>query len=220
MLLELDMRLSVMLAFSVVLGASAFVLGSCDRAVEPNGQGAQPPTLQQDAPAASAAPAANTGGDVSLTSRDGMTANLTRHYAGEAAPDAAFTGADGRKLTLAHFTGRPLLVNIWATWCAPCKHEMPALDRLAEMRAGDMSVIAISQDIKGRAPVRAFFASAGIENLEGYNDRGNRIAKALAPTLPLPATVLYDSDGREVWRVIGAVDWDGGQIAALLDEAT
>ncbi len=82
-----------------------------------------------------------------------------------------------------------------------------------------MSVIAISQDTNGRAPVRAFFESAKIVNLEGYNDPKNLISRALAPSLPLPATILYDSNGREVWRVIGPVEWDSEEIAPLLDEA-
>jgi len=228
------MRLSVIAAFFTV----SFSIVGCDRAVPPLEQGGEQEKEQapsEVAPqlegagsgeagggdnATDAAAAKASAGDIQLKTGDGLTAELTRDYAGQPTPDVAFTGFDGRKLQLSDYSGRPLLVNIWATWCAPCKKEMPALDTLAALEAGRMSVIAISQDLKGRGPVRAFFEKTQIQNLEGFNDRRASISAALAPSLPLPATVLYDSNGVEVWRVIGPVEWDGEDIAALLDEAS
>lgn len=211
------MRLLLISAFSAI----SLTVAGCDRGVpakeqvgEQVAKQAEKQAQTEEAPPAAAA--ADENGEMDI----GPNARLTREYAGQAATDAAFTGADGRKLNLSDFSGRPLLVNVWATWCAPCRKEMPALDSLARLEEGKMTVIAISQDLEGRRPVTAFFDSIKITNLEAYIDPPNRISKALGPpTLPLPASILYDSDGKEVWRVIGAAEWDSEEMAGFLDEA-
>ncbi|HEV7233467.1 MAG TPA: TlpA disulfide reductase family protein [Sphingorhabdus sp.] len=159
-------------------------------------------------------------GEIGLESANGMRATLSYKFAGTAAPTVTFSGADGRDVSLADFAGRPLLVNLWATWCAPCKAEMPTLDALAALEAGRVSVIAVSQDLEGRKPVQAFFESTGIENLEPYTDADNALLAAFDNKVALPTTILYDSDGREVWRVAGGVEWDDAEIARLLREAS
>jgi thiol-disulfide isomerase/thioredoxin len=201
---------SVLPRLSVIslLIASALSLGGCDRES----------TSQEQALPAQAAPTPQKA-DFGLESANGLRAEVTRAYAGRLAPAALFKGADGREVTLQDFAGRPLLVNLWATWCVPCKIEMPTLDALAELEAGKVSVIAISQDLKGREPVRAFFEKAGIINLEPYIDRENRVWGAVGGSPKLPTTILYDSEGREVWRVLGGVEWDDAEISALLAEA-
>jgi thiol-disulfide isomerase/thioredoxin len=163
-------------------------------------------------------PAAQKAG-TGLESANGLRAELSYRYAGRPAPDGAFKGADGRELALSDFAGRPLLVNLWATWCGPCKIEMPTLDALAELEAGEVTVIAVSQDLKGRKPVQAFFANSNIVNLEPYVDPENRVWGAIGGAPKLPTTILYDSEGREVWRVVGGVEWDDAEISALLAEA-
>jgi thiol-disulfide isomerase/thioredoxin len=135
------------------------------------------------------------------------------------APQFAIPGLDGGEVKLADFAGRPVLVNFWATWCAPCKAEMPTLDALAFLEKGRMAVIAVSQDLEGRPPVDAFFAKAAIKNLEAYTDSDNALLAAFNNQLALPTTILYDSEGREVWRVIGGVEWDDAEMAKLLREA-
>lgn len=157
--------------------------------------------------------------EIGLESANGMRATLSYRFAGQRAPDAVFTGADGRDVSLRDFAGRPLLVNLWATWCAPCKAEMPTLDALAALEEGQVSVIAVSQDLQGRKPVTAFFESTGIENLEPYTDTDNGLLAAFDHKIALPTTILYDSEGREVWRVIGGVEWDDAEIGKLLREA-
>lgn len=157
--------------------------------------------------------------DIGLESASGLKATLSYAFAGSPAPEVTFTGADGRDVSLANFAGRPLLVNIWATWCGPCKAEMPTLDALAAIEEGHLSVIVVSQDLQGRKPVQAFFEQANIRNLEPYVDPQNRMLAAFDSQFPLPATILYDSKGQEVWRVIGGVEWDDEEIASLLDEA-
>jgi thiol-disulfide isomerase/thioredoxin len=192
--------------------ASTFSLGGCDRESAPKEQGAG----QEQVIAAPAAPPKPGAG---LESANGLRAELSYKFVGRAAPDGAFTGADGREVSLTDFAGRPLLVNIWATWCGPCKVEMPTLDALAELEAGKVTVIAVAQDLQGRKAVLPFFENTGITNLEPYTDRENRVWNAIGGAPSLPTTILYDSESREVWRIIGGVEWDDAEIATLLAEA-
>ena len=157
--------------------------------------------------------------DIGLESANGMRALLSYKFAGQKAPDASFSGPDGGDVSLSDFAGRPLLVNFWATWCAPCKAEMPTLDALAALEKGRVAVIAVSQDLEGRPPVVAFFEKTGVKNLEPYTDSDNLLLAAFNNQLALPTTILYDSEGREVWRVVGGVEWDDTEMAKLLREA-
>jgi thiol-disulfide isomerase/thioredoxin len=202
MLLESEMR--------AVIALILMLLAACDTESAPKGQ-AQPESA--------AKAVAGIKPDVGLESANGMRAMLSYKFAGQAAPKAVFTGADGRDVTLADFAGRPLLLNLWATWCAPCKAEMPTLDALAELEEGRISVIALSQDLEGRKPVVEFFKSADIGNLEPYTDSDNAMLAAFGNAVALPTTILYDSEGREVWRVAGGVEWDDAEVAKLLREA-
>lgn len=134
--------------------------------------------------------------------------------AGSAAPSAAFEAPDGRPARLSDFRGRPVLVNLWATWCAPCVAEMPALDRLAQ-RAGDgLVVLTVSQDLEGRRVVDPFFARGQFRRLQPYVDPRNELPLALGAA-GLPMSILYDASGREVWRLAGEWDWDRIDPAAL-----
>jgi thiol-disulfide isomerase/thioredoxin len=194
----------------LVIALFLILLAGCDSGSKPTGQ-AQPTT--------SAATENGKRADIGLESASGLRATLSYKFAGGQAPVAVFTGADGRDVSLSDFAGRPLLVNIWATWCAPCKAEMPTLDALAEMEEGRVSVIAVSQDLEGRTPVRVFFDKAAIANLEPYTDRDNALLAAFGNNIALPTTILYNSEGREVWRVMGGVEWDDTEMAKLIAEA-
>lgn len=196
------------LSFISLCVACAVSLGGCDRETAPKEQAL--PVTDEKQPAKTGA---------GLESANGLRAELSYAFAGRVAPDTSFTGADSREVALSDFAGRPLLVNFWATWCGPCKIEMPTLDALAELEAGRVTVIAIAQDLKGRAPVQRFFAETGVANLEPYSDRSNRVWSQIGGTPKLPTTILYDSEGREVWRVVGGVEWDDAEMAALLGEA-
>ena len=143
---------------------------------------------------------------------------LDRSHKGEAAPAVPFTAPDGTPATLATWRGKPLLVNLWATWCGPCVREMPALDALAAAEAGRMQVMVVSQDMAGKKEVDPFFAKAGFTTLKPYLDKQNVLMEALKTDV-LPTTVLFDRHGREVWRVVGARDWTGAEAKALLAEA-
>jgi thiol-disulfide isomerase/thioredoxin len=202
------------LLMTMLLAAPALMLGACDKASKPAGQGQEMPSGDSAAPAP-----AGPRDDIGLESSSGLNAVLTYSHAGQAAPGAAFIGADGRDVQLSDFAGRPLLVNIWATWCAPCKAEMPTLDALATLEAGKLSVIAISQDLEGRGPVAAYFDQSKLANLEPYIDPQNNMLSALGNNAQLPTTILYDSDSKEVWRVSGGVEWDDAEMTSLLAQA-
>ena len=143
---------------------------------------------------------------------------IDRSHKGEAAPTAAFTGPNKAVVTLAAFRGKPLLVNLWATWCAPCVAEMPTLDALAAKSGEAMTVIAVAQDLQGAEVVDPWFQKAGLKALQPYLDPENGLLDAANSALP--TSIYYDAEGRELWRVVGAIDWQGDEAKALLAEAT
>jgi thiol-disulfide isomerase/thioredoxin len=146
------------------------------------------------------------------------TGRLDRSHAGSAAPATAFEGPDGRPASLADFRGKPLLVNLWATWCAPCIAEMTTLDALTAREKDRLQVLTISQDLGGRDKVEAFFAKQGYRHLDTWLDPQMALMAELKVDT-LPTTILYDSRGRELWRVTGMEDWDSGRAALLIAEA-
>ena len=142
---------------------------------------------------------------------------LDRSQAGTPAPDAEFESPEGEAASFADFRGKPLLVNLWATWCAPCVAEMPTLDALAR-RDQRIEVLAVSQDLNGQEKVDAFFAKRKFEMLEPYLDPELILMTQLGIST-LPTTILYDAEGREVWRMTGMEDWTAPRAAALIAEA-
>jgi thiol-disulfide isomerase/thioredoxin len=111
-----------------------------------------------------------------------------------------------------------VLLNLWATWCAPCVAEMPTLDALAAREAGRLEVLTVSQDLEGREKVEAFFAKQGYRHLETWLDPEMKLMAELEVSV-LPTSILYDARGRELWRVTGYEDWESGRTALLLKEA-
>ena len=114
------------------------------------------------------------------------------------------------------FGGPPVLVNLWATWCAPCVKELPTLDRISGDQ-GMATVIAVSQDSGPHASVAAFLTKLGVFELQPYHDPKMSLTDALGAQV-LPTTILYDGEGREVWRYVGDLDWTGPEAAKLLAE--
>lgn len=141
---------------------------------------------------------------------------LDRSHKGEAAPAFPFIDGAGKKRTLADFRGKPLLVNLWATWCAPCVKEMPTLDALAAREGDRLQVLTISQDFEA-AKVAPFFAERKFRKLQPYIDTDTAFSTRLG--LNLPSTILYDSAGREIWRMTGDNDWSSDAAAKLVAEA-
>lgn len=120
----------------------------------------------------------------------------------------SFEAADGRKLTLETFADKAVLLNLWATWCPPCRKEMPSLDRLQSLKGGpDFEVVALSIDKGGAEQVRPFFEEIGIKSLETYLDQPGVAMQALK-VVGLPTTLLVGKDGRELTRWVGPKEWD------------
>ena len=132
-------------------------------------------------------------------------------------PEIRFQDDQGHDLTLADFRGRAVLLNLWATWCVPCRQEMPTLDRLeARLGGKDFLVIALSIDRKGVDAVRDFYREVGVEKLAIYLDPSGKGSRGLA--IPgVPTTLLIDQEGREVARKMGAAEWDGPEMVSLIE---
>ncbi|MGC4250579.1 MAG: TlpA disulfide reductase family protein [Sphingobium sp.] len=186
-------------------------LAACDRQSPPPEQaanaGASAPVTSGEA----TTPAAKGKGEFSYT--------LDRSKAGTPAPDIRFRNPDGGDATLQDFAGRPMLVNLWATWCAPCVAEMPTLDAVAASYGPKgLAVLTISQDTQGEKAIAPFFKKHDLPHLKGWADPENGLGFHYA-TAMLPTTVLYDAQGKEIMRVIGAMDWNGEEGRKLIQEA-
>jgi thiol-disulfide isomerase/thioredoxin len=178
--------------------ALALVLAGCDRQSEP---------AQQEGAAAGA-------------NADQLSGTLDRSFAGEEMPEVEVTDPSGATLSLASLRGQPVLLNLWATWCVPCIVEMPMLDTLAGELEGSVQVITVSEDMQGADAVAPFFAEHGYRNLPQWMDPRNDLVIAYGGNASLPLTVLYDAEGKEVWRVLGGYHWDSAEARELVAEAT
>ena len=173
---------------------SVGLLAGCDRAAD---GGAQP---------ADAAPAAEAGA---------LSGTIDTRLAGTPLPDLVVKDGAGGTLDLGAADG-PVLINLWATWCAPCVEEMPQLDQLAQALNGEVRVITISQDLRGAEVVDPFFAARQFARLEPWLDPETRLSAQFSPAGQLPLTILFDASGKEVWRVAGGYPWaDEAAIAAV-----
>jgi thiol-disulfide isomerase/thioredoxin len=156
-------------------------------------------------------PAQNTGGNLSAASagdgKGGMT-KLVRAAAPKELPEIAFQDDAGQTKSLADWKGKVVLVNLWATWCAPCKVEMPSLSRLqAQLGGADFAVLPISLDRQGADLPRKFLASNNLSNLPLLIDPSAGLAGKLE-AIGLPASLILDRQGREIARLLGPAEWD------------
>lgn len=138
------------------------------------------------------------------------------HEAPQPLAEITFEDGNGQALTLANFNGRTVLLNIWATWCVPCREEMPTLDALeAKLGGPGFEVVALSVDRAGPEAVGRFYAEIGIRHLDIYIDASMQASFDLgAPGLP--TTLLIDGEGRELGRLIGPAKWDTPAMIAFL----
>ena len=132
--------------------------------------------------------------------------------------EISFEAGDGTPLTLTTFGGKLILLNIWATWCGPCREEMPTLDALqAELGGTDFEVVALSIDRKGIEVVNEFYQEVGIEHLAPYVDPTG-MASANLSAVGIPTTLLLDRQGREIGRLVGEAEWDTPEMIDFLAE--
>jgi thiol-disulfide isomerase/thioredoxin len=136
---------------------------------------------------------------------------LSEHSEPRAVSDIEFKDKHGKELRLSNFKGRVVLLNIWATWCIPCRREMPMLDRLeAKLGSKDFEVIALSIDRAGPPAVESFYKELQIKQLKLYIDQSSVVTRKLA-IVGIPTTLLVDREGRELWRVAGEAEWDSDE---------
>ncbi len=123
-------------------------------------------------------------------------------------PEITFSDGAGGERSLAEFRGKGVILNFWATWCAPCIREMPALDRLQAAVSGDgIEVVTLSEDRGGAAVVEKFFRKVQIRNLPAFIDIRGKALRKLG-IIGLPTTILIDARGFEIGRVVGVAEWD------------
>ena len=139
-----------------------------------------------------------------------------RSRAGDKMPEVKLFNADDEKASLSEAAGKPLLVNLWASWCAPCVKELPTLDALSR-KPGAPEIVIVSEDIGERPSVDAFLASHGIKDLQSWRDPDMALSGALHVQV-MPTTVYYDASGKEIWRYTGDLDWTSDEAAKLLAE--
>lgn len=187
------MSKSVTLGLAVLASLS---LAACDRSP---GGAAQPVSAPSAAP-------------------DALTSSIDRSHRGSAMPGAVLKDTGGKTLNLATLKGKPLLINLWATWCGPCVREMPTLDALAGAQAGTLRVVTVSEDMGGADKVKAWFAAHKLNHVEPWLDSDSTLAFFFNAG-DLPTSVLYDSQGREVWRMTGGHDWSAADTSGLISEA-
>jgi len=151
-----------------------------------------------DAPPKTVAVQAATGSD--MTGELAITAPVD-------IADGPFQDLAGAPMTLAAFKGRIAIVNLWATWCAPCVKEMPSLDALAQALPADRFVVVpISMDRSGTEAVKTFWAKLGLKTLTSYIDPTTKLGFTLKAK-GMPTTLILDAQGREIGRVTGGMDW-------------
>ena len=136
---------------------------------------------------------------------------------GKALPSVEIKNGEGASAKLSDLKGKPVLVNLWATWCVPCIKELPTLDALAAREAGKLQVVLVNEDLEGARVVTPFLQKHPLKNTKPWLDTANAL---MIPTkvASLPTTILYDANGREVLRVDRDLDWTGPEAKGLLKQ--
>jgi len=133
-------------------------------------------------------------------------------------PDISFRNDANKVVSLADYSGKYIVLNFWATWCAPCLAEMPTLDNLEGQLGGDdFQVLALSIDRAGDKAVRKFYAKTGIKNLTIVLDQMGEVGRGFK-VQALPTTILLDPKGRELGRFVGSTDWDTPEMLSFFKD--
>ena len=178
--------------------------------------------LRSNPAAAACAAAVATAGRLAPLAH-GEVAALAVAQAPFLVPDLAFKDADGRERTLKDWRGRTVLLNLWATWCVPCRKEMPALDALlAKLGGADFEVVSINIDTRDTDKPRAWLKDVGINTLAYYTDHSAKVfqdLKAIGKAFGMPTTLIVDRNGCELATLAGPAEWASGDALKLVTAA-
>ena len=163
---------------------------------------------------------ATTGGAVDMSAiaamREGDMKKLNFHPELRKVSEKTFDAENGTKMTLADYEGQYVLLNFWATWCAPCRKEMPMLSELqAEFGGDDFQVVTLATGRNAPPAMKKFFDEIGVDNLPLHRDPQSAVARDMA-VLGLPVTALIDKNGNEIARLTGDADWSSDNAKAIL----
>ncbi len=168
----------------------------------------------QDAPATE--PTASASAPLAAPPAAAELRNLAFHSAPKPVPAIAYATPEGEG-QLSDFNGKIAVVNFWATWCPPCRKEMPSLDALAAGAQEDLAVVTIATSRTNAAQAAAFFDDIGATHLPRYTDTNGELARAMG-VMGLPVTVILNRDGNEIARLSGEADWNSDTVKAVLAE--
>lgn len=155
--------------------------------------------------------------DAAIAAREGDMKKLVFHPQATEAGTAEFQLADGAgTMTLAEYQGKVVVLNFWATWCAPCRKEMPHLSQLqSELGGSDFEVVTIATGRNSPKGIKKFFEEIGVDNLPRHQDPRQKLAAEMA-VFGLPITVILDAQGREIARLRGDADWASDSAFAVV----
>ena len=154
--------------------------------------------------------------DARVRAAPGLPQNLVVHHAPKPLVPIKFVDEGGQTHSLADFKGKVVVLNIWATWCVPCRKEMPTLDRLQAALGGpDFEVVPVSIDLGGIDAVRKFYADIAVHNLAMYVDTSGQALRELG-AIGLPTTLIVNRSGQEAGRIVGPAEWDSAELMQYL----
>ena len=149
--------------------------------------------------------------------REGDLRKLLVHDPRRPAPQTVFFSASSEPVALESFAGKPVVLNFWATWCAPCREEMPTLEALQrEFGEDKVQVLAVATGRNSRLSVHEFFMEVGIEDIDVAFDPSMSLARSMG-VFGLPTTAILDADGMEVGRLVGEADWSSDSAMSIID---
>lgn len=155
-------------------------------------------------------------GAAHVRATEALPKNLVVHKTPKPVASIAFKDQSGKARSLGDFKGKAVVLNFWATWCVPCRKEMPTLDRLQAALGGpNFEVVPVSMDLGGIDTVRKFYAEIGVHELAMYVDTSGQALHAVG-AFGLPTTLILNRDGQEVGRIVGPAEWDSAEMKGFL----